>query len=277
MVASIRKTIYKLVDEKNLNSRSKLFNGFIIVLIILNIFSIILESYENLYASYSKLFYYFEFFSVVIFTIEYLLRLISAKYKYGVNNEVYAIKKYVFSFPALIDLFAILPFYIPFLINIDLRFIRILRIFRVSRILKIGRYSNSLKIISEVIQEKKSELIITIFITSIILVFSAILMFNIEHDKQPENFPNITAALWWAVATLTTVGYGDIYPITTVGKILSSIIAILGIGIIALPTGILSAAFIDKMKKSKTSEITYSRIKVKIFTPNSCQIKQKTK
>jgi voltage-gated potassium channel len=152
---------------------------------------------------------------------------------------------------ALIDLFAILPFYLPMVIVIDLRFLRILRLARILRIFKIQRYNNSLSLISSVIDNRKEELIVTLFITFLLLLLASSIMYFVETNSQPESFPNIIASFWWAIATLTTVGYGDVYPVTVIGKILSGIIALLGIGIVALPTGIISSGFIEEMNKGK--------------------------
>lgn len=249
---TLRQRVFTIIDENNKKgTASRTFNISIVILIILNVVAIILVSFQELKAHYEKEFYLFEVFSVVIFTIEYGLRLWTAKYKYPNKNEISALIIYIISPYALIDLFAILPFYLPFLIPVDLRFIRIFRLLRIARIFKLGRYSRSIKLIVEVLKEKKSDLGVTVFITFILLIIASTIMFYLEHDKQPEAFPNIIASFWWAIATLTTIGYGDVYPITGWGKFISSIIALLGIGLVALPTGILSAAFMEKMKNDK--------------------------
>jgi voltage-gated potassium channel len=152
---------------------------------------------------------------------------------------------------ALIDLAAILPFYLPMFVIIDLRFLRILRLTRLLRILKINRYTESLDMIKVVLYQKKEELSVTMFITFLLLLLSSSIMYYVETDVQPDAFPNIIAAFWWGVATLTTVGYGDVYPITVIGKILSGIIALLGIGLVALPTGIISSGFMDQMSQKR--------------------------
>jgi voltage-gated potassium channel len=157
----------------------------------------------------------------------------------------------MFSPFGLIDLLAILPFYVPFIIKTDLRFLRILRLIRFFRIFKISRYNSTLKLIWDVVKEKKAELQMTFFIALLMLLVSAFLMYHVENPIQPEKFTNIFSSLWWAVSTLTTVGYGDIAPVTALGKIISGFVAILGIGLIALPTGIISAGFIQKIDKNK--------------------------
>jgi voltage-gated potassium channel len=162
--------------------------------------------------------------------------------------------KFTFSTLGLVDLFAILPFYLPFLIAIDLRVLRILRLLRLLRIFKLGRYSKSFKIISSVLKETRSELGITFFVAFVLLVLSSTLMYYIERDVQPEAFASIGHAFWWAVATLTTVGYGDVYPVTGIGKVLSALIAIIGIGFVALPTGIISSVFIEKVQEGNSTK-----------------------
>jgi voltage-gated potassium channel len=155
---------------------------------------------------------------------------------------------------ALIDLFAILPFYVPFIIKIDLRVLRMLRIIRLFRVFKINRYTTALAIIGRVFKQKKHQLISSILVVFLLMIVASVLMYNVEHDAQPEAFSNAFSALWWAVATFTTVGYGDIYPITVMGKILSAVIAILGIGLVAVPTGIISAGFIENIDYSEEED-----------------------
>lgn len=228
------------------------FIKFIYGLIILNVISLILQSYESIDTDYSLLFREFEIFSVVVFSIEYIVRFWTADENPAIKGS--AMRKrlqFAFSAVGLIDLIAILPFYLPLIFPFDLRIVRILRLFRLLRIFKLSRYSKSLKTIHSVFKEVKSELAITIFIAFVLLVLSSTLMYYIENDAQPQNFASIGHSFWWAVATLTTVGYGDVYPITALGKLLSAVIALIGIGFIALPTGIISSAFIEKIQEEK--------------------------
>ena len=151
---------------------------------------------------------------------------------------------------ALIDLLAILPFYLPF-VGLDLRFLRALRLIRIVRIAKVGRYYSSLNLIRDTVRARKEELVLSVAIMVLLLVVSASVMYYAEHEVQPEAFPSIPASLWWAVVTLTTVGYGDAFPVTTLGKFLASVISILGIGMFALPTGILGAGFVEEIRKRR--------------------------
>ena len=217
----------------------------------MNVLAVILETIETLATQFSQVFKIFEIFSVIVFTLEYILRIGACtqnlKYKKPVSGRF----RFIFTPLLLVDLFAILPFYLPMFISFDLRFIRAIRLIRLFRLFKIGRYSESIKLLGRVLKGKKEELFITIFAIFILLTISSSLLFYIEHEAQPKKFSSIPAAMWWGVATLTTVGYGDIYPITPIGKILGAIISLLGIGLFALPAGILSAGFIEEIRKKR--------------------------
>lgn len=238
----------------NFINKNEYFQKFIYSLIILNVLSLILSSYKEISSNFELYFENFETFSVIIFTIEYILRFYTADLEYQNGSPFSKRLKFSFSVFGLIDLFAILPFYLPLIFPFDLRVLRILRLFRLLRIFKLGRLSKSLQTITSVLKESKAELSITLFVAFILLILSSTLMYYVENEAQPDKFENIGQSLWWSVATLTTVGYGDIYPITGLGKILSSIIAIIGIGFVALPTGIISSAFISKMQNEKTTK-----------------------
>lgn len=253
---SFKSKIARLFDDEKGNAKGELiFEKFISILIILNAVVIVLESYKGIYNEYSTFFYAFEVFSIIIFTIEYFIRIWIADKLYEAKSSFRARLKYITSYFGIIDLISILPFFLPFIFKIDLRILRLLRLFRLLRLLKLNRYFNSLRVISSVIKKTKSEIAVTVFLVFILLVLSSTLMYHIENEAQPNAFENIGQALWWAVATLTTVGYGDIYPVTGTGKLLSAIIALLGIGIVALPTGIISSAYIEEIQKNKKEEI----------------------
>lgn len=191
----------------------------------------------------------FEIFSIIIFTIEYLLRFWVADLYYPEKPKWKARLRYVFTGMAIIDLLAILPFYIPFVIRIDLRALRVLRIFRLFRLFKANRYSNSMRKVFLVIKDRSSELISSVIVVLTLMIMASTIMFNIENAAQPEKFASIFDSMWWATATLTTVGYGDIYPITVLGRILAAVIALLGIGIVAIPTGIIASGFMERFHK----------------------------
>lgn len=230
---------------------NRVFQVFIQGLIIINLLAVMLETVASLKAKYGPLFHWFEVVSVVIFTVEYFARVWTADV--GTGKPVKARLKFIFSFLGLIDLLAILPFYLPFLITVDFRFLRILRLVRLFRVLKIARYSKAMRLIGTVLKRKKEEIVLTVFVTMLLLIVSSSLMYYVENGAQPEKFSNIFKSFWWAIATLTTVGYGDIYPVTAVGKILSGVIALLGIGLVAMPTGIISAGFMEVVNENNES------------------------
>ncbi len=249
----MRKYIFQIVEPSHKKDASHYFDIFIMTLIVLSIIDIILESEAGLRDSYGNYFEFFETFSVIVFTAEYLLRLWTivekAKYRRSISGRL----RWMLSPIAIIDLLAILPFYLPF-VGIDLRFLRILRLFRVFRLLKMARYSRAFELIRNVLKEKKEDLMVTTVLIAIILVIVSTLMYHLERDVQPEHFSSISKSLWWGVVTLTTVGYGDVVPITGAGKVLGGIITLLGIGLIALPTGILASGYTEEMVRRKNQK-----------------------
>lgn len=232
---------------------SKIFDIFIVSLIIINLAMVIIETFK-ISSFLQNLLGYMETVSVMIFTIEYILRIWTADLLYNDLPASKARLKYILSFMALIDLFAILPFYLPFIIPIDLRVLRTIRVIRLLRIFKINRYTQALQIIGRVLKNKANQLISSLLVVGLLILIAAVLMYNIESTAQPDKFSNAFETMWWAIATLTTVGYGDIYPITAAGKVLSTIIAFLGIGLVAVPTGIITAGFTEIIEEDKKSE-----------------------
>ena len=223
------------------------FDIFIYVLIIANIIAMVLESHKFIQAQFYQFFYYFELISILIFSFEYFYRIIIS-YK---ESKWLGVKNYVFSFFGFIDLISILPFYIKQFVLLDGRFFRILRLFRLTRVFKLGRESKSLKLFIKALSAVKSELMFTLFLSILTILFSASAIYFLENKSQPEVFSSITASIWWATISLATVGYGDIVPITIWGKIFASIISLVGIGIVAIPTGIISASFVEEIINSK--------------------------
>lgn len=250
----IKNRVFEIIEAaENGDVASKIFDVTIIVLIIINVASVIIDTF-TIPAEVTNVLSYIELVSVIIFTIEYALRVWTADLLRPELSGFRARVRYIFSFMAIIDLLAILPFYIPFIIPIDLRVLRALRIVRLLRLFKINRYTSALKSIAIVFKSKKSELMSSMLVLIILMIIASVLMYNIESQAQPEAFKNAFASLWWAIATLTTVGYGDVYPITVVGKILSSIISLLGVALVAVPTGIISAGFIEQLDKKEDSD-----------------------
>ncbi len=252
MFRSIRTRTHALLDPKAKSNLSDSFvNNFIIILIILNAIAVILESIEPVYIQHKTAFHYFDLFSIIIFTVEYVLRVWTCTVQPQYKHPLWGRLKYMVSPGALIDLVAFLPFYIPFFIEVDLRTLRILRLLRFLRVFKMGRYTKASKIISSVLHAKREALLISFLITILSIIAASTIIFFVEHEAQPQAFANIPAAMWWSVTTLTTVGYGDVVPITNWGKLFSGIISLLGFGLFALPAGILASGFSSEFSKTE--------------------------
>jgi len=221
--------IKRIVEETD-TTPGKIFDIFIQFLIVLSLISFSIETLPDLSENIKRLLKITEAIVVVIFTMEYLLRLFIADKKL----------KFVFSFYGLIDLFAILPFYGAK--GIDLRSIRIFRLFRLVRAFKIFRYSTAIQRFKIAFLEVKEELTLFLVATGFLLFVTSVGIYYFENSAQPEQFKSVFHCLWWALVTLTTVGYGDVYPVTVGGKIFTSFIVIIGLGIIAVPTGLVASA-----------------------------------
>ena len=233
------KQYIKSVVEINDNKMSRVFAYFIQVLILLSIITFSVETIPNLKSQTRTILQSIEVFCVIVFTIEYVLRIYVSNHKW----------KFIFSFFGLIDLLAILPFYLSF--GIDLRSLRALRFFRLFRILKLVRYNKAMNHFTRAIKSAKEEIFLFIFITLILIYFAAIGIYYFENQAQPEHFSSIFDSLWWAIITLTTVGYGDVYPITVGGKVFTFVILMIGLGIVAIPTGIISSALTKSIDKKE--------------------------
>ena len=220
----------KQIIEESDTTAGKAFDLFIQFLIIFSLLCFTIETLPDLSENTRRILRISEIITVIIFTVEYLLRILVADKKL----------KFIFSFYGLIDLFAILPFYIAS--GIDLRSIRVFRLFRLFRAFKLFRYSRAIQRFRNAFIKIKEELILFFLATGFLLYIASVGIYYCENSAQPEQFNSIFHCLWWAVVTLTTVGYGDVYPITVGGKIFTSIIALLGIGVVAVPTGLLASA-----------------------------------
>jgi voltage-gated potassium channel len=226
------------------------FDKFIEILVLLNVVAIILESFDSIDKEYLLEFDVFEIFTVFVFSVEFLCRLWVADIRYPSKNKWLPYKRFLMTPMAWIDLLAILPFFVPFFIQVDLRHIRILRIVRLLRVFNLSKYSHSLRLINRIIIEKRQELTATLLLFFSVLIVSATLIYWLEKEVQPDKFPSILHACWWAVVTLTTIGYGDVYPMTPLGQFLGAVVGILGVIITAIPVGIISSGFVQKMDET---------------------------
>ena len=204
--------IYELVREDGESTRAGFyFDGFIITLIILSVLIIILETMSGMAEIFHYIFRYIEIFTVIAFTVEYAFRLWTADCRYTTVKPYKARIIYVLSFMAIIDLLAILPFYLPLIMAIDLRVLRMFRLFRLFRLLKVNRYTNALSALADVLKKKTAQLITSVFV---LMIMASILMYSAEHTAQPDVFENALSGLWWAISTLTRTGFGNLHPIT---------------------------------------------------------------
>ena len=247
-----KRRVLKTIDKaEETDSVSHYFDLFIMALIVLNVLAIMAETVEEYNEKYGEFFINFEIFSVVIFSIEYVIRIWTCTAIPKYSHPFWGRIKYMYSLGALVDLAAILPFYLPLVIPMNTMILRMLRLFRLLRIFKLGRYFVAFQLVTDAVVKRKEELSIVLSLLAVMLILSSSMMYYIEHEAQPDVFTSIPATLWWGVATLTTVGYGDVYPITPLGKLLGGFIAILGIGVFALPAGIIAGSFESELSKRK--------------------------
>lgn len=246
---TLKQAVYDILDyDPECGRVEKIVTVGLVLLIIANILAVILQTEPLLGEMYAPFFDAFETISVVIFTIEYLLRLWSITVDPRFRDPVSGRLRFMVTPLAIIDVVSILPFYLPFFIPVDLRTLRVLRLLRVFRLFKVGRYSQAMEIFVRVYRSKQAELLVAVAIALVLLVISSSLMYSVEHDVQPDKFPSIIGTMWWAMATLTTIGYGDVAPITPIGKLLSSCIAVIGIALFGLPAGIFASGFIEELQ-----------------------------
>lgn len=229
----------------------RVVDTLILALIAANVVAVVLETVAVVRHAIGPFFVAFEWLSVGAFTVEYTLRLWSCTASPRFERPLTGRLRFALTPMALVDLAAILPTYLPTLVPIDLRILRILRLMRLARVLKVARYSESLALLGNVLRAKRAELLTTAFAGTLLLLLASSLMYFVENEAQPEAFSSIPAALWWGVVTLTTVGYGDIYPVTAVGKVLSGAIGVLGVGLFALPAGVLAGGFAQALQQSQ--------------------------
>lgn len=248
---------------------SKLFDTLITIAIITNIFIAIFDTFDAS-AAYADVINLLETVTVAGFTIEYALRLWTAEYLYPDLEKGKAKLRYIGSFNGIIDLLSFLPFYLPVIFPAGIVAFRMFRVVRILRLFRINAYYDALNVIGDVLRRKKDQILSSIFIIMVLMVASSLCMYGLEHEAQPDVFQNAFSGFWWAVSTLLTVGYGDIYPITVAGRVFGILITFLGVGMVAIPTGILSAGFVEQYTILKNSmdylmeeELKFIRLHVK--------------
>ena len=229
----------------------RIINIFIVALIILNVTAVILETVVSIESRMREFFYYFDRVSVFIFTIEYILRVWSCNHEPRYKHRIYGRLRYMLSPAALIDLLAILPFYVHIFVGLDLRTLRVLRLVRFFRLFRLTAYTRATRMVVNVFKSRYYDLMLALIYASLFIVLSAIIIYFAEHNAQPDKFTSIPETIWWSVETISTLGYGDLVPVTIAGKFFTIMIMFGGIAILAFPSGIITAGFIEEINKIK--------------------------
>ena len=230
---------------------SQVYDAFNILSIVINLVVSVMYTFDDLHAKFGPWLVTVEAITVAFFALDYCLRLWTAKFLRPSLSEPKAVLRYVFSFSGLVDLLSFLPYYLPVFFPSGAVSFRMFRVARVFRLFRVNAYYDSLGVITEVISSKRQQLFSSVFILLVLMLASSLCMYSLEHEAQPQVFTNAFSGIWWSVSTLLTIGYGDIYPVTTMGKIFSIFITFLGVGMVAIPTGIISAGFVDQYTRIK--------------------------
>jgi len=246
-----RKRVSEIIEAGNSSDWvSRGYDIFGALCLLVNLVVAILDTFHQMMA-YNHVFILLETITVVFFTVDYVLRLWTAPASRPGMKPTKAVCRYVFSFFGIVDLLSFLPFFLPIFFPAGAATFRIFRMIRIFRLFQINAYYDSLSVITGVLKNKRQQLISSVFIILVLMLASSLCMYSLEHEAQPEVFSNAFSGIWWSVSTLLTIGYGDIYPITTLGKVFSIIITFLGVGMVAIPTGIISAGFVEQYSRIK--------------------------
>lgn len=260
----IRERIFHIIqigDKSDLPSR--VFDIFIVFVICFNIAATLFATFEES-APYKNIIDQIETVTVIIFTIEYILRIWTADFLYPKKSKFVAILTFIFSFYGIVDFLTFFPFYLPIVFPAGIVALRVFRVIRIFKLFKINPNYDAFNAIVDVINEKKNQILSSFCMILILMLASSLCMYSLEHEAQPENFRNAFSGVWWSVSTLLTVGYGDIYPVTVLGKIMAIFISFLGVGMVAIPTGIISAGFVEQYTKQRSvyNEVEHGALKL---------------
>ncbi|MCF0145498.1 MAG: ion transporter [Eubacterium sp.] len=253
---------------------SRAYDIIMSCLVVLYLVISILETFDSILLRFGHVFAVLEVILVIVFTVDYILRIFTAKYLYPTKSEGEAIFRYIFSFSGIVDLLSFLPYYLPVFFPAGWIAFRMIRVVRIFRLFRVNAYYDSLNVITEVLSSKRQQLISSVVIVLILMLAASLCMYSVEHEAQPQTFKDAFSGIWWSASTLLTVGYGDIYPVTVLGKILGIIITFLGVGMVAIPTGIISAGFVEQyaeMKKRseylKEADVLFVKVKLREKDP----------
>ena len=244
---AVRAKLFKMVSVGVIDEPiNQAYDTISIIALLANLLVSVMATFDNLQAAYGNIFLLVEQVTVFMFGIDYVLRVITAPELYPEETPARAVAKYCLSLSGIIDLLSFLPYYLPVFFPSGVAAFRMFRVVRILRLFRINAYYDSLNVITEVLKSKKQQLLSSVFIIATLMLGSSLCMYSLEHEAQPEVFSNAFSGIWWAASTLLTVGYGDIYPITPLGKLFGICITFLGVGMVAIPTGIISAGFVEQ-------------------------------
>lgn len=247
-----RKRLFSIIEIGNKDDFiSSAFDKFIVSVIFINLFVTLAQTFKQM-EGVMPLLNTVELVTIIIFIIEYILRVFTAEYLYPAETVRWKVRiRFMLSPYGLIDLFTIVPYFLPFIFPAGAVAFRIFRVIRIFRLFKINAQYDAFNVITSVLKEKKDQLISSMCMILILMLASSLCMYGLEHEAQPDAFENAFSGIWWSVSTLLTVGYGDIYPVTAAGKVMAIIISFLGVGMVAIPTGIISAGFVEQYTELK--------------------------
>lgn len=250
-----RKRLFEILEVGNdLDYVSRCYDFFNAFTIVLNLVASIMYTYEGMRVQYGSILIWIERITVACFAIDYFLRIFTARFLYADEEDMTepcAVRKYMLSFMGIVDILSWLPYYLPIFFPSGTVAFRMVRIVRIFRLFRVDAYYDSLHVITDVLYKKRQQLVSSVVLILILMIASSLCMYSLEHEAQPDVFTNAFSGIWWSASTLLTVGYGDIYPVTMMGKILGIIISFLGVGMVAIPTGIISAGFVDQYSSIK--------------------------
>lgn len=250
---SKKERVYEVIrEEEDKSLAGEIFDWVMLFLIVLNLAFLFMDTF-TMPKWYKPVTDLVEMVTTLAFTIEYILRIWVAPVEFAALKPAKARVKYIFSLMAIVDLLSVIPFYLRFVLPFDLSVLRVFRFIRLMRIIKVTRYSEPIQTLLDVFKKKATQLLASLAIIFSLIMVASLLMYDLEHDAQPEAFSNAFSGLWWALETVTTIGIGDITPITSAGKVVGATIGLLGIGVVAVPTGIISAGFIMVMGANNDS------------------------
>ena len=247
-----RRRIWEIIEPGTAEDLvSRCYDIFTTMMTVINVLVTVLYTFDEMELNHGRTLLFLEAVTVAFFMVEYFLRLWTVHFTYPNLTNRGAVRRYATSFSGVIDLLSFLPYYLPIFFPSGATVFRMFRVIRIFRLFQINAYYDSINVIAEVISSKRQQLLSSVFTIGLLMLASSLCMYSLEHEAQPEVFTNAFSGMWWSVSTLLTVGYGDIYPVTTLGKIFSIFITFLGVGMVAIPTGIISAGFVDQYSRLK--------------------------